>query len=59
MRLEIDPDGAHEDRAEILAKKLVTDNITLQCPTLLIRILVTMHLGFDNTEGTTCSIIQS
>ncbi len=35
MGLEIDPDGLHEDRAEILAKKLVIDDVTLQCPTLL------------------------
>lgn len=35
MGLEIDPDGLHEDRAEILAKKLVIGDVTLQCPTLL------------------------
>ena len=35
MGLEIDPDGLHEDRAEILAKKLIIGDVTLQCPTLL------------------------
>ena len=35
MGLEIDPDGLHEDRAEILTKKLQIDDILLQCPTLL------------------------
>ena len=36
MGLEIDPDDLHEDRAEILAKKLVIGDVTLQCPTLLV-----------------------
>jgi hypothetical protein len=34
MGLEIDPDGLHEDRAEILAKKLAIGDVILQCPTL-------------------------
>ena len=34
MGLEIDPDGLHEDRAEILAKKFAIGDVTLQCPTL-------------------------
>ena len=35
MGLEIDPDGLHEDRAEILSKKIVLGDVTLECPTLL------------------------
>ena len=35
LGIEIDPDGLDEDRAEILAKKLVIGEYLLKCPTLL------------------------